>query len=137
MSKLGFIQESCLEKTARNLIVGGPPLYKTLNLLRLSASTLRTEVIPALDDMIRAGATQAYMEELISYLVETGGLQLAAVRCDDLRWYEIDDPEDLRTAERIFAKVFPTAHGRKFKSVTGGLVLRLFRTWRLLLRPAE
>lgn len=75
-----------------------------MNLLRLCASTLRTEVVPALDDMIKTGATQAYTEELLSYLMETQGLLLAAVRCDDLRWYEIDDAEDLRTAERIFAR---------------------------------
>ncbi|WP_183258047.1 phosphocholine cytidylyltransferase family protein [Bradyrhizobium sp. CIR48] len=114
LSDLGFISEFRLKQTARNLIAEGPPLYKTMNLLRLSASTLRTEVIPALDDMIRAGATQAYTEELLSYLVETQGLQLAAVRCDDLRWYEIDDAEDLRTAERIFARADtsdPTASG--------------------------
>ncbi|MET4840459.1 NDP-sugar pyrophosphorylase family protein [Bradyrhizobium japonicum] len=114
LSDLGFISEFRLKQTARNLIADGPPLYKTMNLLRLSASTLRTAVIPALDDMIRAGATQAYTEELLSYLVETRGLLLAAVRCDDLRWYEIDDVEDLRTAERIFAKagtLDPTAHG--------------------------
>ncbi|MCA1378999.1 MULTISPECIES: phosphocholine cytidylyltransferase family protein [unclassified Bradyrhizobium] len=104
LSDLGFISEFRLKQTARDLIAGGPPLYKTMNLLRLSASTLRTEVIPALDDMIRAGATQAYTEELLSYLVETRGLLLAAVRCDGLRWYEIDDAEDLRTAERIFAE---------------------------------
>ncbi|MDA9420917.1 phosphocholine cytidylyltransferase family protein [Bradyrhizobium sp. CCBAU 53380] len=114
LSDLGLISEFRLKQTARNLIANGPPLYKTMNLLRLSASTLRTEVIPALDDMVRAGATQAYTEELLSYLVETRGLQLAAVRCDDLRWYEIDDAEDLRIAERIFAEADtfgPTAQG--------------------------
>ncbi|MEK9281015.1 phosphocholine cytidylyltransferase family protein [Bradyrhizobium sp. ISRA442] len=114
LSDLGFISEFRLKQTARNLAADGPPLYKTMNLLRLSASTLRTEVVPALDDMIKVGATQAYTEELLSYLVETQGLQLAAVRCDDLRWYEIDDAEDLRTAERIFARADtsdPTASG--------------------------
>ncbi|RXH35345.1 hemolysin activation protein [Bradyrhizobium nanningense] len=104
LSDLGFISEFRLKQTAKNLIADDRPLYKTMNLLRLSASTLRTELVPALDDMIKAGATRAYTEELLSYLVETQGLQLAAVRCDDLRWYEIDDAEDLRIAERIFAK---------------------------------
>ncbi|MEZ2146716.1 phosphocholine cytidylyltransferase family protein [Bradyrhizobium sp. DN5] len=109
LSDLGFISEFRLKQTAENLVADGPPLYKTMNLLRLSASTLRKAVIPALDDIIRSGATQVYTEELLADLVETRGLQLAAVRCDDLRWYEIDDAEDLRIAERIFAKADTTA----------------------------
>ncbi|KYK43213.1 hypothetical protein A1D31_38385 [Bradyrhizobium liaoningense] len=72
LSDLGFISEFRLKQTARHLIADRPPLYKTMNLLRLSASTLRTEVIPVLDDMIKAGATQAYTEELFSDLVEKG-----------------------------------------------------------------
>ncbi len=113
LSDLGFISEFRLKQTAKNLIGNGPPLYKTMNLLRLSASTLRAEVVPTLDDMIRAGATKAYTEELLSYLVEIQGLQFAAVRCDHLRWYEIDDVEDLRAAERIFAKAnTPGSSGR-------------------------
>ncbi|WP_407114522.1 phosphocholine cytidylyltransferase family protein [Bradyrhizobium sp. LMG 9283] len=104
LSDNGFISEFRMKQTADTLVADGLPLFKTMNLLRLSRSTLQAAVVPALDDIIRSGATQAYTDELLADLVEKRGLQLAAVRCDDLRWYEIDDAEDLRIAERIFAK---------------------------------
>ncbi|MCK1489117.1 hypothetical protein IVB14_01345 [Bradyrhizobium sp. 180] len=62
LSDLSFISELRLKQT-----------YKVMILLRLSASTLRARVVPALHDTIKAGATQAYTEELLSYLVETRG----------------------------------------------------------------
>ncbi|TWB87236.1 MobA-like NTP transferase protein [Bradyrhizobium macuxiense] len=102
LSDDGFISSFRLKQTAANLAANGPSLFKTMNLLRLSAPTLRTTIVPALDDIIGAGATQGYIEELLAYLVERRGLQLAAARCDGLRWYEIDSVEDLRIAERIF-----------------------------------
>ncbi|WP_349253308.1 phosphocholine cytidylyltransferase family protein [Bradyrhizobium sp. CB3481] len=86
------------------LTADGPRPFKTLKLLRLSAMTLRAMIVPALDDIIGSGAKQADTEELFADLVERRGLRLATARCDDLRWYEIDSTEDLRIAERIFAR---------------------------------
>ncbi|WP_024510016.1 phosphocholine cytidylyltransferase family protein [Bradyrhizobium sp. ARR65] len=102
LSDSGFISAFRMKQTAANLVLDGPRLFKTMNLLRLSASTLKETIVPALDDIIASGARRAYTEELLAYLVETRGLKLAAARCDDLRWYEIDSIDDLRTAERIF-----------------------------------
>ncbi|QOZ23987.1 phosphocholine cytidylyltransferase family protein [Bradyrhizobium sp. CCBAU 51753] len=102
LSDAGLITCFRMKQTAANLVAGGPRLFKTMNLLRFSATTLRTTIVPALNDIIGSGATQAYIEELLAYLVERRGLQLTAARCDDLRWYEIDSIEDLRVAERIF-----------------------------------
>lgn len=99
----GFISEVRLKQTAENLVVPGPALFKTLNLLRFSATALRGVIVPVLNDMIGSGATKAYTEELLGHLIDCHGLQLAAVRCDELRWYEIDSADDLRIAERIFA----------------------------------
>ncbi|MGY8683209.1 phosphocholine cytidylyltransferase family protein [Bradyrhizobium sp. UFLA05-153] len=103
LSDAGFISGFRMKQTAANLVSDGPRLFKTMNLLRFSGSTLRATIVPALDDIIVAGATQTYTEELLAYLVDKRGLQLAAARCDNLRWYEIDSTEDLRIAERIFA----------------------------------
>lgn len=89
-------------QTAANLVADGPKLFKTMNLLRLSAPTLKATIVPTLDDIIAAGARQTYTEELLSYLIERRGLQLAAARCDGLSWYEIDNADDLEIAERIF-----------------------------------
>ncbi|WP_420971700.1 phosphocholine cytidylyltransferase family protein [Bradyrhizobium sp. B120] len=102
LSNSGFISEFRMKQTGANLVANGPALFKTMNLLRFSAPTLKATIVPALDEIVGSGVTQAYTEELLSYLVELRGLQLATARCDDLRWYEIDTPEDLQVAERIF-----------------------------------
>ncbi|WP_375779163.1 phosphocholine cytidylyltransferase family protein [Bradyrhizobium sp. ma5] len=103
LSESGLISEFRMKQTAGNLAADGPPLYKTMNLLRFAASTLTSTIVPALDEIIGSGATRAYTEELLGYLIERRGLQLAAARCDGLRWYEIDTPADWRIAESIFA----------------------------------
>ncbi|OCK60210.1 phosphocholine cytidylyltransferase family protein [Bradyrhizobium sp. LMTR 3] len=103
LSDSGLISGFRMKQTAAKLVTDGPRLFKTMNLLRFSARTLRATIVPGLDDIIGSGAAQAYIEELLAYLVERRGLQLAAARCDALRWYEIDSTEDLRIAERIFA----------------------------------
>ncbi|MDE5457581.1 NTP transferase domain-containing protein [Bradyrhizobium sp. CSA112] len=104
LSDSGLISGFRMKQTAASLVGDGPRLFKTMNLLRFSARTLRATIVPGLDDIIGSGATQAYTEELLAYLVERRGLKLAAARCDALRWYEIDSPEDLRIAERILAR---------------------------------
>ncbi|WP_342723740.1 phosphocholine cytidylyltransferase family protein [Bradyrhizobium sp. B097] len=102
LSDSGLIFEFRMKQTGANLVANGPALFKTMNLFRFSAPTLKATIVPALDEIIGSGVTQAYTEELLSYLVELRGLQLATARCDDLKWYEIDTPEDLQVAERIF-----------------------------------
>ncbi|MEY9679577.1 NDP-sugar pyrophosphorylase family protein [Bradyrhizobium elkanii] len=91
-----------MKQTSASL-AGGPRLFKTLNVLRFAASTLRNTIVPALNEIIGSGATRAYTEELLAFLIERRGLQLAATRCDGLKWYEIDTPADLQIAETIFA----------------------------------
>jgi NDP-sugar pyrophosphorylase family protein len=103
LSSDGLISEVRLKQTAANLVSGGPALFKTVNLIRFSGSALRAMIVPTLNDLIGSGATKAYTEELLAHLIEQRGLQLAAARCDDLRWYEIDSTEDLQVAERIFS----------------------------------
>ncbi|NEU98206.1 phosphocholine cytidylyltransferase family protein [Bradyrhizobium uaiense] len=102
LTDCGLISEFRMRQTGANLTSNGPRLFKTMNLLRLSASTLKATIVPALDEIIGSGVTQAYTEQLLSYLVEFRGLQLAPARCDHVRWYEIDTPEDLQVAEQLF-----------------------------------
>ncbi|WGR93345.1 phosphocholine cytidylyltransferase family protein [Bradyrhizobium sp. ISRA443] len=103
LSECRFISCFRMKQSGADLSIGGPMLFKTLNLLRLSGSTLCTTIVPSLNEIIASGATGAYTEELLSYLVEHRGLQLAAIRCDGLRWYEIDNADDLRIASNLFA----------------------------------
>ncbi|WP_456794061.1 phosphocholine cytidylyltransferase family protein [Bradyrhizobium sp. USDA 4506] len=103
LSECGFISGFRMKQSGADLPAGGPMLFKTLNLLRLSASTLQTTVVPALDDIIGSGATRAYTEELLAFLIERRDLRLAASRCDHLRWWEIDTADDLCIANNLFA----------------------------------
>ncbi|MGY4158072.1 NDP-sugar pyrophosphorylase family protein [Bradyrhizobium sp. USDA 4461] len=103
VSDRGFVSGFRMKQSGADLLPGRPKLFKTMNLFRLSASSLRTTIVPALNEIVGSGATQAYTEELLAYLVERRGLQLAAMRCDDLRWCEIDSAEDLRFANSLFA----------------------------------
>jgi len=102
LSDSGLITAFRMKQTAENLAPDGPRLFKTMNMLRFSTTTLRATLVPALNEIVGSGVTQAYTEELLAHLVERRGLQLAAARCDRLRWYEIDSTEDLLIAERIF-----------------------------------
>ena len=100
----GTIVEVRMRQTAADLVrPGAPMLFKTMNLFRFSAATLRNLVVPALDERIASGAIRSYTEELLAHLVVERGLRVHATRCDDLKWYEIDSVEDLGIAERIFA----------------------------------
>ncbi|WP_349963120.1 phosphocholine cytidylyltransferase family protein [Rhizobium sp. ZPR3] len=110
LSDDGFIAEIRMKQTGESLTASGaPPLFKTMNLLRFSGVTLRSTIIPMLDDLVGSGAVKAYTEELLAQLIEKRGLQLAAARCDGLRWYEIDSVADLRIAERLFPPGLPIA----------------------------
>ncbi|MDA9489631.1 phosphocholine cytidylyltransferase family protein [Bradyrhizobium sp. CCBAU 11361] len=102
LSENGFISGFRMKQTAADIESNGPGLFKTMNILRLSSATLSETIVPSLDEIIGSGATQAYTEELLAYLVQRRGLQLAAARCDGLRWYEIDSTDDLKIAESIF-----------------------------------
>ncbi|NRP70930.1 D-glycero-alpha-D-manno-heptose 1-phosphate guanylyltransferase [Ensifer psoraleae] len=99
----GYIAEVRMKQTAANLNDGSPPLFKTMNLIRFSGEDLRRTIVPHLNEIIiSAGAVKSYTEELLSKLVRRRGLQIAAARCDGLKWYEIDNEADLRFAEAMF-----------------------------------
>lgn len=115
LSDNGFISSFRMNQSASDVVADGPKLFKTMNLLRFSAPTLRQTIVPALGDIVTSGAIRSYTEELLAYLIERRGLQLAATRCDDLRWYEIDSTEDLRIAELIFQKTKNLPRSPKLK----------------------
>ncbi len=102
LSDGGYITEFRMRQTAANLTDGVPQLFKTMNLIRLGGDDLRFKLIPYLDELIGTGAVKAYTEELFANLIAHRGLLLAAARCDDVRWCEIDSADDLRAAEAIF-----------------------------------
>lgn len=98
----GIIAEVRMKQTAANLIAG-LPLFKTMNIFRFSAAALRHLVVPALDQIIGAGAATSYIEQILAHLIRDRGMRIVGARCDDLKWYEIDSEADLRIAEGIFS----------------------------------
>lgn len=103
LSEDGYIAELRMKQTAENLVDGSPPLFKTMNVLRFCADDARQVIVPHLAHLIESGAVNTYTEELLSQLLRQGEVRIAAARCDDLRWYEIDSEADLRIAEAIFS----------------------------------
>ncbi|MGY3488149.1 NDP-sugar pyrophosphorylase family protein [Bradyrhizobium sp. USDA 4011] len=52
LSDTGLISGFRMKQSAANLLEAGPRLFKTINLLRFSAPTPRSTIVPALDDII-------------------------------------------------------------------------------------
>ncbi|MBY6241504.1 phosphocholine cytidylyltransferase family protein [Methylosinus sp. Sm6] len=76
--------------------------YKTVNVFRFTAQTLRDRLAPRLNEAMARGAAKAYLEEILAMLIAEESLELQAAICSDLRWFEIDNEKDLRIAESLF-----------------------------------
>ena len=74
---------------------------KTVNIYKLSQSTLKTKLVPSLDRYVGAGRTDIYYESVIAELIATGELRLAVHPTGHRRWAEVDDEADLRLAEEL------------------------------------
>lgn len=98
----GYIAVVRMKQTAADLNDASQPLFKMMNLIRFSGEDLRQTIVPYLDGLIGCGGVASYTEELLSQLIERKGLQIAAARRDEVRWYEIDTKADLRIAEAMF-----------------------------------
>jgi choline kinase len=75
--------------------------YKTVNIYSLSMS-IWNEVTRRLDRHIAAGRVHSYYESVFAEMVIEGLLPLEAVSFDDGRWSEIDNLDDLVTAQHLF-----------------------------------
>jgi NDP-sugar pyrophosphorylase family protein len=101
LSDNGLVQRVFMNQSAGNRQAGA--LFKTMNLYRFGAHTLRDRLVPALEDTLRGTGNRAYVEQVLGRLVNESGLRLGTEICGDLNWFEIDSQDDLRIAERIFA----------------------------------
>ena len=76
---------------------------KTVNLYRFGGDFLRKYFLPRLDSAIAAGNVDDYYEAVLSDLCGQDGVVLSAVLCDDVRWIEVDNQDDLTAANYLFA----------------------------------
>jgi NDP-sugar pyrophosphorylase family protein len=100
LSPDGGVLEFRMNQTAANL--GVEPIYKTVNIYRFTARSLRRTIVPGLDAFIAAGGSRGYIEQFLAPLTASRELHLQAVVCRGVRWFEIDNEMDLRRAKEIF-----------------------------------
>jgi len=85
--------------------------YKTVNLYSLSLPIWQ-EVCRRLEQRITSGSVHDYYEVVFADMAADGLLPFQAVHFDDGRWCEIDTPDDLVAAERLFSESQTTSGPR-------------------------
>jgi len=98
----------------RDFALDDAPLLKTINIYLFRGDFLRREFVPRLDAAIAAGQVNEYYETLLRTICRSGRPELTAVRCDDVKWIEIDDGNDLAAAEYLFS-----SRQRRYRLVSG------------------
>jgi histidinol-phosphate/aromatic aminotransferase/cobyric acid decarboxylase-like protein/NDP-sugar pyrophosphorylase family protein len=78
-------------------------VFKTVNVYLFRGEFLRRYIVPHLEAFIASGEINEYYEVILHAMAHRGIHNLRAVQCDDLRWYEIDDESDRRSAEYLFS----------------------------------
>lgn len=77
--------------------------YKTVNIYRLSKDFCRNHYLPFLDAYIKVLGENEYYEQVLRVITLIDTASIKALPVGDAPWYEIDDVQDLRIAETLFA----------------------------------
>lgn len=77
--------------------------YKTVNIYKFSVEFSATQYLPFLDAYMKVLGNNEYYEQVLRVLTLIDGDNLKALQVNGKKWYEIDDVQDLRIAEAIFA----------------------------------
>lgn len=77
--------------------------YKTVNIYKFSKEFSRKIYIPFLEAYSKAMGDNEYYESVLRVLTLLGDVELKALRLNGEKWYEIDDIQDKKNAEIIFA----------------------------------
>ena len=78
--------------------------YKTVNIYKFSREFLRTKYVPFLEVYVKAMGENEYYEQVLRVLTFLDRTDLKALPIGNLKWYEIDDIQDLDIAETLFAE---------------------------------
>lgn len=92
--------------------------YKTVNIYKFSRDFITRHYLPFLEAYIKVLGENEYYEQVLRVitLIDTAGIK--ALPITGRHWYEIDDVQDLRIAETIFAT--PEERLRKLQHSFGG-----------------
>lgn len=77
--------------------------YKTVNIYKFSKEFSRSQYIPFLEAYITAYGKNQYYELVLKALAHLSHAKLKAYVLEHVRWYEIDDAQDLDIANTLFA----------------------------------
>lgn len=77
--------------------------YKTVNIYKFSRTFSTNQYLPFLDAYLRVLGNNEYYEQVLRVLTLLDNKNIKALPLNGQKWYEIDDVQDLRIAETIFA----------------------------------
>lgn len=76
--------------------------YKTVNIYKFSRDFLAQKYVPFLDAYCSALGNNEYYEQVLRVICMLDNSELKALPVGDVKWYEIDDVQDLDIAETLF-----------------------------------
>lgn len=92
--------------------------YKTVNIYKFSRDFIVNHYLPFLDAYIKVLGENEYYEQVLRVITLIDKCGIKALPITGLNWYEIDDVQDLRIAETIFAT--PEEKLKKIQHSFGG-----------------
>lgn len=92
--------------------------YKTVNIYKFSRDFIVEHYLPFLEAYIRVLGENEYYEQVLRVITLIDSCDFKALPIHGINWYEIDDVQDLRIAETIFAA--PEAKLEKIMHSFGG-----------------
>ena len=78
--------------------------YKTVNIYKFSREFIANHYLPFLEAYIRVLGENEYYEQVLRVITLIDNAGIKALPITGMHWYEIDDVQDLRIAETIFAE---------------------------------
>lgn len=92
--------------------------YKTVNIYKFSRNFLVNHYLPFLEAYIKVLGENEYYEQVLRVIILIDNCGIKALPISGMRWYEIDDVQDLRIAEAMFAE--PAERLQKLQHSYGG-----------------
>lgn len=92
--------------------------FKTVNIYKFSREFSADHYLPFLEAYLKVLGENEYYEQVLRVITLIEGCNLKGIDVGNRRWYEIDDVQDLRIAETIFAS--PKEKLRKLREAGGG-----------------
>lgn len=77
--------------------------YKTVNVYKFSKEFIQKAFLPFLDAYIKAYGENEYYELVLKIIAHISKSQLKALDVSNIKWYEIDDAQDLGIATSMFS----------------------------------